>query len=345
MRTHSWYRRLSLGMLFTVGCGTPVPTDQLEGRQTVTNAFTLNAFTLNGFTLNAFTLNAFTLNAFTLNTADMTSFQQSGVRLSSTTLDKTRLYGNKAGTTLAETDLQGTTMTVQLTSGQTTLLRIDSGVWNDSAQAYTYSVSLATDQGWVAPCGLQGGVPIPVLFLSGSWDMATGSPTHAQHTITPACFGSALAKCVLWGYSPWATTTECDNAICKTRALSDWHQACTRMVRADYCGDGQPHTRNGTPIDLWDALNIQARSAEPWEMEAEWAQDGGHCIRHTRWLSASPGAQESDLAYIQRTCPSRLASSDPAGCSPDASTFLSSNGINTPIQRRNLLRNSSLPPM
>jgi hypothetical protein len=345
MQARSRWRSLSLCTLFTVGCGTPIETDQLERRQTTNNAFTLNAFTLNGFTLNAFTLNSFTLNAFTLNTADMGSFQQDGVMLSSTILDGTRLLGSKAGMTLAETDLQGTTMTVQLTSGQTTQLRIESGMWNDGAKAYTYFVSLATDQGWVSPCGYYNGIPLPIIFLSGSWDMTTGSPTTAQRVITPACFGSALAKCVLWGYAPWVTATECHNNICKMRELSDWHQACTRMVRADYCGDGKPHTRNGTTIDLWDALNIQSRSPESWDIEAEWAHDGGHCIHHTRWLDADPSSPESDLAYVKRVCPNRLAENDPAGCNPDNSTFLSSNGINTPTTGRYLIRNSSPPPM
>ncbi len=345
MRVHGWRFGLPLSMLFTIGCGTPVPTDELQYRQTTDNSFTLNAFTLNAFTLNAFTLNSFTLNSFTLNTADLTSFRQNSAALNTVSLDKTRLLGNKAGQTLAEADLAGTTMSITLTDGQTSQLRIDSAAWNEAAQAYTYRVSLATDQGWVAPCGTEGGVPTPVLFLSGSWDMATGSLTNAQHVITPACFGSALAKCALWGYAPWATTTECSGNICKTRQLSDWHQACTRMVRADYCGDGQSHTRNGTPIDPWDALNIESRSADTWEMEAEWAQDGGHCIRHTRWLTANPSWTETDLAYVQRVCPSRLAANNPSGCSPDDSTFLGSNGINTPIKVRNLIRNSSPQPM
>jgi hypothetical protein len=348
MRALSCYLGLSLCTLLATGCGTtvtPGSVDQQEDRETTSNSFTLNAFTLNAFTLNSFTLNSFTLNSFTLNTADLNSLQQNGVTLDSASLDKTRLVGKKAAATLVEADLAGVTMSIGLTSGQTSQLRIDSATWNDSAQAYTYTVSLATDQGWVSPCGTQGGVPVPVVFLSGSWDMASGSPTNAQHVMTPACFGSALAKCVLWGYAPWASATECDGSKCRTRSLADWHQACTRMVRADYCGDGQPHTRNGTPIDPWDVLNIQSRSPETWEMEAEWAEDGGHCIRHTRWLAANPSWTESDLAYVQRVCPSRLAASDPNGCNPDTSNFLSSNGFNTPIFKRNLVRNSSPPPM
>jgi hypothetical protein len=36
-----------------------------------------------------------------------------------------------------------------------------------------------------------------------------------------------------------------------------------RLVRADYCGDGIGHTRNGTPIDLFDRIGIQPDEAAP----------------------------------------------------------------------------------
>jgi ADYC domain len=35
------------------------------------------------------------------------------------------------------------------------------------------------------------------------------------------------------------------------------------LVRADYCGDGIGHTRNGTPIDLFDRIGIQPDEAAP----------------------------------------------------------------------------------
>lgn len=34
----------------------------------------------------------------------------------------------------------------------------------------------------------------------------------------------------------------------------DYHQVCTRMVCADYCGNGIGHTQNSTPIDVYDRL-------------------------------------------------------------------------------------------
>ena len=59
-----------------------------------------------------------------------------------------------------------------------------------------------------------------------------------------------MGKCILWGYQPWSTKNECKGSKCRTQALDPWLQACTRMVRADYCGDGRSYTFDGTPIEI-----------------------------------------------------------------------------------------------
>jgi hypothetical protein len=56
-----------------------------------------------------------------------------------------------------------------------------------------------------------------------------------------------------------------------------------RLVRADYCGDGIGHTRDGTPIDIFDAIGIQHDEPAPgMTFEAAWRADGAVCVRHTR---------------------------------------------------------------
>src|SRR5690242_10952997 len=61
------------------------------------------------------------------------------------------------------------------------------------------------------------------------------------------------------------------------------YQACVRLVRADYCGDGVGHTRNGAPIDLFDRVGIQADEPAPgMTLEAAFGPDGAACVRHTR---------------------------------------------------------------
>ena len=62
-----------------------------------------------------------------------------------------------------------------------------------------------------------------------------------------------------------------------------YFQACVRPVRADYCGDGTAHTRDGTPIDIFDAIGIQRDEETPgMTFEAAWREDGAVCVRHTR---------------------------------------------------------------
>lgn len=70
------------------------------------------------------------------------------------------------------------------------------------------------------------------------------------------CTSGAQGKCVRFGYSP--------------RQRLDAYNACVRMVRADYCGDGTSTTGGGTLIDAYDALGVQ-RS----ESNAEFAFDAG----------------------------------------------------------------------
>jgi hypothetical protein len=83
---------------------------------------------------------------------------------------------------------------------------------------------------------------------------------------------------VRFGYKPWRDTD--------AEPLWDYHQACVRMVRADYAGDGVGHTRDGTLIDLSDRLGIQRPGDDPpgrtLEFEAAWGPNGAVCVRRTR---------------------------------------------------------------
>ncbi len=100
-----------------------------------------------------------------------------------------------------------------------------------------------------------------------------------------------LAKCVRWGYKPWKTL----EAI----SLRDYHQACTRMARADYCGNGISHTKDGTIIDLYDRLGIQEKTKDNGMVfEAAWGTDGAVLIHRPRYSET--------LGQIQQNCPEKL---------------------------------------
>ncbi len=108
------------------------------------------------------------------------------------------------------------------------------------------------------------------------------------------CTGGAEGKCIRFGYKPWRKGP--DGA-----SLEPYYQACVRLVRADYCGDGIGHTRNGTPIDLFDTIGIQSDEVAPgMTLEAAWGADGAVCVRHTRLKDVL------DLSTLAAQCP-RLA--------------------------------------
>jgi hypothetical protein len=100
------------------------------------------------------------------------------------------------------------------------------------------------------------------------WDPSSGDRLAATGDgLTFACRDAALAKCVEWGYYPWDP------------ALREHHQACTRMVRADYCGDGTAHTIYGTPVHVLDQVGVQGADPEQqYVVEAEWGPNGAVCL-------------------------------------------------------------------
>jgi hypothetical protein len=108
------------------------------------------------------------------------------------------------------------------------------------------------------------------------------------------CTSGAQGKCVRFGYAPW-------------RDL-DTYNACVRMVRADYCGDGEATTRDGTVIDIYDAVGVQkSEGAEDLTFEAGWTADGAACVAHPRV------AEHVTLAELEARCP-RLRGLTGPGC-------------------------------
>jgi hypothetical protein len=90
------------------------------------------------------------------------------------------------------------------------------------------------------------------------------------------CTSGAIGKCVRWGYRFW----EERDAGPPLRAL---HQACIRMTRADYGGDGSTFTRDGTLIAFCDRFGVNPCEGEGgMPFEAAWGADGAVCVAHPR---------------------------------------------------------------
>ena len=130
--------------------------------------------------------------------------------------------------------------------------------------------------------------------LRGQWDAEGGRISNEGFTLT--CADGAQGKCVRFGYKPWKTLP---NGL----RLEPYHQACVRLVRADYCG-GHGTTRDGMLIDIYDAIGINAPAPNPaavgLRFEAAWTTTGAVCVAHTRV------PENMSLDELSRECP-RLA--------------------------------------
>ena len=129
--------------------------------------------------------------------------------------------------------------------------------------------------------------------LQGSWT-AQGEFQPGTGRVTFACTSGAIGKCIRFGYKPWKT----QGGV----SLAPYHAACMHMVRADYCGDGRPHTVDGTWIDIWDGLGIQTREerhGHPEVFEAAWSPGGAAYLNIPRW--------SDDVADVVKDCPVHFA--------------------------------------
>jgi hypothetical protein len=127
-----------------------------------------------------------------------------------------------------------------------------------------------------------------------------GTENTAPEQFDLLCSVGARAKCVRFGYRPWDT------------ALEPLYNACTRMVRADYCGEGEATTLTGMSIDLSDDRGVQTADNLPDQtFEAGWTAEGAVCVNHVRVK------ENTSLAKLALSCP-RLADRLGSTCTPEA---------------------------
>ncbi|MFP2912751.1 ADYC domain-containing protein [Pyxidicoccus sp. 3LFB2] len=239
----------------------------------------------NGRNLNGRNLNGRNLNSSELGQA-LVSVNLAGVRaassvddpMSSVWLQGSVFHGFNAGQAISGTAFLGARFVGNLGDGQTVDLRVDSIQPGTQANAdvWSYRVSFldTVDGVWKPACPAADGSALDAIPVGGRWNyqqgVAGGGARIDDPTVfTFACEDAAIAKCVRFGYRPWATTAD-------GRSLADHHQACTRMVRADFCGDGTSHTVDGSWVNLYDTAGVQ-QDTEAWLLEAEWNAEGALC--------------------------------------------------------------------
>ncbi|UQA59432.1 ADYC domain-containing protein [Polyangium aurulentum] len=293
-----------------------------------------NGTSVNGTSVNGTSINGTSINGTSIN----------GTSINGTTLNGTLLVGfSLGGLMIKGMAFVGTQMNAHLDDGSVIKVRIDAIDLTADPEIFLYTVKYRdkADGKWKSICGNEpSGQPRRAIPLRGIWDYSEATPTGGSHIdssslFTFACEGSTLAKCVNLGYKPWKVVTECKKpGSCHDVSLSEVHQACVRMVRADYCGDGMSHTTNGISINLWDSFKIQKpKPGEPgqWVSEAEWSPGGAICIDGYRFH------EEAAKGYVELRCPERIDAS--FACFGGQSTFDPKYGYPIPLDERSVLRN------
>jgi hypothetical protein len=159
----------------------------------------------------------------------------------------------------------------------------------------------ANTEHWAPLCGVnQNGDAVPAIALRGEWSLAESSSiggdqvSDSPYRVSFACVNGALGKCAAECTDPvLCSILRVQTALAYKRWVAPhyqyvdgtwmWrdyaldHQACTRMIRADYCGDGRAWTANGTQIDVYDRtrINTATKAGTPyWMYEATWNENG-----------------------------------------------------------------------
>ena len=226
----------------------------------------------------------------------MVGFQFSGASLNGPIdlrVERGELVGQRGANTLRGTALVGAHLYAQVHDAtitttaeyRITAVTAESSSYDPTRTGSTYLYTLeqwvADTSSWQAACPADSDGRHVAIPVSGVFD-DRGDRSDSTTLFTFGCTTGVIAKCYRWGYRPWVTGYG---------DLVDMHWTCTRLARADYCGDGTPHTHDGTLINVWDTLPppgpIQKHGLlAPLGMlfEAGWNAHGAVCLSRARWL-------------------------------------------------------------
>jgi len=206
-----------------------------------------------------------------------------GKALTEVTLNEGVLGGIAGRTKVDGKNAAGLEMTGQDSEGGEIKLRVQSAgpdPRNHEVMLYQVEYLKASTSQWLPPCMPDPDGDTHAILIAGLWDDA-GKWSASRDLFTLACTGSAIGKCARWGYAPWKTV--------QGRLLRDLHEACTRMVRADYMGDGKTFTRDGTKIAFHDIFGIRSEPIPSgMQFEAGWSPTGAVVVSRTRFLEKRP---------------------------------------------------------
>lgn len=117
---------------------------------------------------------------------------------------------------------------------------------------------------YLGVCGAGGSLEA-VVYEDLHVDMKTGEGAKVGNVINLACLSGAVGKAATWGYKSYELGVQ-------------KFIGAVRMIRADYCGDGDSWTKPGTEIDLQDTWNIHKFYEPTNKTEALWNHKGALCL-------------------------------------------------------------------
>jgi hypothetical protein len=189
-----------------------------------------------------------------------------------------QIQATQGGVSFFGQQLVGSKWELTLVSGATetpAMMWISSATNNQGAWQYTFQHHDA--QGNVASLcdpdlnGAATAVPIADITVNA----ATGDLLARNNTLYLACTSGAIGKAVTWGYMPWDITVP-------------EFEAAVRVVRADYCGDGQSWTTPGNPLQIQDVWGVSSFANATATNEAVWGLNGALCLNLARDAGQGP---------------------------------------------------------
>jgi hypothetical protein len=285
-----------------VGCAVEPATGSVEQPGINMQGINMQGINMQGINMQGMAMQGFSVDGATLG----------GAALANVRIERGELVGEQGGATLRGAALAGAHLFAQarnIAVSPPTSASIEyriTAITPEAAQydpthtgntfLYTLEQWVADSSTWQSACtadadGKSLAIPVAAIFDEH------GDRKESKSMFTFGCTSGVIAKCYRWGYRPWVTGYG---------DLVSTHWACTRLARADYCGDGTPHTRNGTSVDVWDRLSapgpIQRRVLVPalgMLFEAGWNTTGAVCMSRARWL-------QDDAYLLADACPNRL---------------------------------------
>lgn len=178
------------------------------------------------------------------------------------------------GPVLGSKDLVGAVMEMTTPEGQDVTVRVDAvAPAAERPGLLLHTLSVKTDRGWTPFCDADAHGRRAAFPVAGAWRDGRFVADSSRWFIT--CTSGSQGKCVLFGYDPWSKGPHGETLV-------PYYEACQRMVRADYLGNGAAHTRNGTAIVIWDHIGIQKDEGMDAPFEAGWSPGGAVCAAKTR---------------------------------------------------------------